>query len=436
MEYFDFQKCKAQLDVLDAAGALALENGCDAAQAGAAYEELKTALDKCGQTFRRLYEDAAASADEPDDYPRILALCGEARPAKPVGDLHGRIKAALLGRFAGCVLGAPVEMWDLWNMENMAKSCGMEFPPQEYWHAVERPWALAFEHDRRALFSLSGMDGCPVDDDVTYVILSLLIMERYGKDFTTADVGAYWKEHLPIACTAELAALNNLKAGVPAERAALIDNPYAQWIGALIRADGFGYACAGDPRKAAELAYRDAYLTHRRNGIYGEMLFAAAIAAAFAVTDPLDAVRIGLNEIPHTSALWRDVNWALETAPSIRDFRHARQMVDEHFPGMSCVHTNNNACMIVFALALGGGDLSKTITTAVAMGLDNDCTAATCGSLVGACKGLTAVEEKWYKPFHDRVRTYITGAEELSIDDVAQRFEKLHRSFFTNVRTT
>ena len=40
MEYFDFQKCKAQLDVLDAAGALALENGCDAAQAGAAYEEL------------------------------------------------------------------------------------------------------------------------------------------------------------------------------------------------------------------------------------------------------------------------------------------------------------------------------------------------------------------------------------------------------------
>ena len=51
-------------------------------------------------------------------------------------------------------------------------------------------------------------------------------------------------------------------------------------LGALIRADGFGYACAGDPRKAAELAYRDAYLTHRRNGIYGEMLFAAAIAAA------------------------------------------------------------------------------------------------------------------------------------------------------------
>ena len=32
--------------------------------------------------------------------------------------------------------------------------------------------------------------------------------------------------------------------------------------------------------EAAELAYRDAFLTHRQNGIYGSMLFAGAIAAA------------------------------------------------------------------------------------------------------------------------------------------------------------
>ena len=428
MEYLNFQQFKPKLDYLETAASLALENGSDAAAVKAVYDALTAALEQSTAAFTKLYEAAAVSADEPDTYPEILALCGKARPAQPVGHLQDRIRAALLARFAGCVLGAPVEMWDIWNMENMAHSCGMDFPPQEYWHAVERPWALAFEHDRRELFSLSGMNGCPVDDDVTYVILSLLIMERYGKDFTTADVGEYWKSYLPIACTAELAALNNLKAGVPAERAALIDNPYAQWIGALIRADGFGYACAGNPRKAAALAYRDAYLTHRRNGIYGEMLFAAAIAAAFTVDDALEAVRIGLNEIPKTSALYRDVTWALETAPTLRDFRHARQLVDEHFPGMSCVHTNNNACLMVFALALGKGDLSKTISTAVGMGLDNDCTAATCGSITGAICGMAGVEEKWYAPFHDRVRTYIIGAEELSIEDVADRFVTLYNT--------
>lgn len=431
MEYFDFQSLKPKLDYLEAAAALARENGCAVQEANAAYEALLAAIVQSTAAFTALYESAAQSPEEPDDYPSILALCGPAQPERPVSELQDRIKAALLGRFAGCVLGAPVEMWDLWNMEHMAASCGMDFPPQEYWHAVERPWALAFEHDRRELFTLSGMDGCPVDDDVTYVILTLLLLERFGQDFTVADVGTLWKERLSIACTAELAALNNLKAGVPAERAALENNPYAQWIGALIRADGFGYACAGRPRQAAALAYRDAFLTHRRNGIYGEMLFAAAIAAAFTVTDPLDAIRMGLNEIPANCTLAKDVRWALETVPTLRDFRHARETVDARFPGMSCIHTNNNACMIVFALALGSGDLSRTITTAVAMGLDNDCTAATCGSIVGAICGTAGVEEKWYVSFHDRVRTYILGAEELSIEDVARRFAALHRCFLS-----
>ena len=76
----------------------------------------------------------------------------------------------------------------------------------------------------------------------------------------------------------------NLRAGIAAEHAAEKNNPYAQWIGADIRADGFAYAAAGDPALAASLGYRDAYLTHRRNGIYGEMFFAAAEAAAFVLS--------------------------------------------------------------------------------------------------------------------------------------------------------
>ena len=84
-------------------------------------------------------------------------------------------------------------------------------------------------------------------------------------------------------------------------------NPYREWIGAQIRADGWGYACAGNPERAAEFAYRDACWTHRANGIYGEMMFAAIMAAAFVVSDPIELVNIGLSEIPQNCKLAEQV---------------------------------------------------------------------------------------------------------------------------------
>ncbi len=63
------------------------------------------------------------------------------------------------------------------------------------------------------------------------------------------------------------------------------NNPYCEWIGADIRSDGWAYAAPGWPELAAEFANRDARLSHRWNGIYGEMFFSAAISAAFATSD-------------------------------------------------------------------------------------------------------------------------------------------------------
>ncbi len=37
-------------------------------------------------------------------------------------------------------------------------------------------------------------------------------------DFTVEDVGEYWLEHLPLACTAEDVALKNLKKGIAAKK--------------------------------------------------------------------------------------------------------------------------------------------------------------------------------------------------------------------------
>ena len=89
---------------------------------------------------------------------------------------------------------------------------------------------------------------------------------------------------------------------------------------------------------------------------------------------------------------------------------------------MARVHTNNNACLVLFGLFLGKKDLTKTIGTVVAMGYDTDCNAATAGSIIGAIIGKSSIEEKWYLPFHGVVKTYIKGQERLSIDGLSERY--------------
>ncbi|MBB3127822.1 ADP-ribosylglycohydrolase [Paenibacillus rhizosphaerae] len=385
--------------------------------------------EKMKETLERLQSlpiDAKLKEQEPDDLPSIRALRAEG-PRRLWGSFNKevymeKLEGALLARFAGCTLGAPVEFWGVSDMEKWAAYIGDAFPPRHYWSKIKNPNDVRYGKSTFYEYTLEGLTQVPVDDDITYTILGLLIAEEHGLHFTTEDVGRSWLKYLPVACTAEEVALNNLKAGIPALQAADVNNPFCQWIGADIRSDPWAYMAPAYPAKAAEYAYRDAYLSHRRNGIYGEMFFSAAQSAAFAVDHPEQALRIGLTEIPKDCSLYKDVEWALDASSGIHDYKEARAAVDERFKGMSGVHTNNNACLTVFGLMIGGTDVSKVISETVAMGLDNDCTAATAGSIVGAIAGKSGVPEHWYKPFHDTVTTYMTNAEKFKISDLVDRY--------------
>ena len=341
-----------------------------------------------------------------------------------------RLKGALYGRMAGCTLGAPVEFWEIKDMEDWAKWIGDEFPNKRYWSKIKNPNSLRYGMSSCYSYTSEGMDGVPVDDDIAYTLLGLLIAEDCGLDFSTDDAGKCWLKYLPYACTAEEIALNNLKKGISADKCADIDNPYVQWIGADIRSDPFGYLAPGLPEKAAEMAYYEAYISHRRNGIYGEMFFSAAIAAAFALDCPFEALNAGLCEIPSESLLYKDISWALNIKDTVRDYRHARELVDKQFADMSGVHTNNNAALTIFGLQLGGDDFAKTIGNTVAMGLDNDCTGATVGSLFGACYGFAPIDKVWYEKFNNKIQSYLIDLPVFNIDDVLSRFTKLAEQNF------
>ncbi|MBT7161665.1 MAG: ADP-ribosylglycohydrolase family protein [Victivallales bacterium] len=395
--------------------------GIDAVLAKAG-NALQTALSE----LEGLPVDEALARQEPSALAEIQAL----RPDGPrrlwdtldPATYAERVEGALLGRFAGCTLGAPVEFWPVDKMAAWAEEIDGPFPPTDYWSEITDRHQLRYNRSRRDAYTRDLMDGVPVDDDVTYTLLGLLILEDHGPDFTVADVGAAWLKYLPMACTAEAVALGNLRKGLPAEEVGAVGNPYCEWIGADIRADPWGYLAPGWPEKAAELAWRDAYISHRRNGIYGEMFFAAAISAAFAVDDPIEAMEIGLTEIPAECAMAKAVRWALDTASDITDYKVARETVNEHFVGMHPVHTINNACLTIWGLTIGRRDFTKVISETVAMGLDNDCTAATAGSLCGAIVGAAGIPPHWTAPFNNKVLTYMNDHPEFAIDDVVKRF--------------
>lgn len=376
--------------------------------------------------MQELPNDEILSLKEPNELYAIRSLRAEG-PRKIWTKLDPetykeKLEGAFLARIAGCTLGAIVELWSVEAMEQWAAYIGDAFPPVDYWSSISNPNTRRYNKSQCFEYTRDKMNGVPVDDDIMYVLLGLLIAEEHGLNFTTEDVAKGWNKYMQYACTAEAEALKNIANGIPAIQAADINNPYCQWIGADIRSDPWAYIAPGYPEKAAEMAYRDAYLSHRRNGIYGEMFFGAAQSAAFTTDNAIDAIKIGMTEIPKECALYKDIEWALHVGKELKNYKDARAAVDEKFKDMHPVHTRNNACLTIFGLMIGGNDVTKVISETVAMGLDNDCTAATAGSIVGAIVGKSGIPEHWYKNFNNNIQSFLKNIDEFEIDDVVNRF--------------
>jgi len=415
-EKFEEMKCFAEL--MHEYGAEGLQEIIDG---------VSTKMDDAIAAIQKLSIDKALEAKEPNCLDEIKAMRADG-PRKlwksfDADKYRDKLRGAFYARAAGCTLGSIVEFWSVEDMENWAKYIGDAFPPVDYWSSISNPNRLRYGKSPCETYTRGKMDGVPVDDDIAYTLLGLLIAEDHGIDFTVDEVGKAWLKYLPYACTAEHVALENLKKGIAPKEAGIIDNPYVQWIGADIRSDPFAYMAPAYPEFAAKMAYHDAYVSHRRNGIYGEMFFAAAQSAAFEVDNAIDAIKIGLTEIPKECALYGDVLWALEAGKSVKNYKDARAAMEEKFKGMSGVHTNNNAALTIFGLMIGGLDVTKVISETVAMGYDNDCTAATAGSIVGAIVGEKGVPAHWTKNFNNKVHSYLIGHDQFVLDDLLKRYE-------------
>jgi ADP-ribosylglycohydrolase len=241
------------------------------------------------------------------------------------------------------------------------------------------------------------------------------------------NVGEAWLRLLPYlqVYTAERAAYRNLVNGLEPPETATYMNPYREWIGAQIRADMWGYVAPGNPELAAELAYRDANLSHVKNGIYGEMFVSAMISAAFATDDVEEIIKTGLAAIPKRSRLAEAINDVMGWSREYADWRGTWSKIIEKYGCYHFVHTINNAAIVAMGLLYGKGDYERSITISVMGGLDTDCNGATVGSILGVILGAKNLPEKWIKPLNNTVESYVVGYNNSRISNLAKRTFKM-----------
>ncbi|WP_137989976.1 ADP-ribosylglycohydrolase family protein [Streptomyces vilmorinianum] len=341
--------------------------------------------------------------------------------------LRDALHAAWLGRAAGCLLGKPVEKLPLPAIRALARAAG-NWPLSSWFTARGVPPELLDAHPwnrRSAATSLAeNIDGMPEDDDLNYPLLNLLLLQRYGRDFTTADVARLWLDELPAGrtFTAERVAYRNLLDGVEPPLTAVHRNPFREWIGAQIRADVHGWTHPGDPQAAAAQAYRDAALTHTANGVYGAMYVAATIAtAATGTADVHRALATGLSVIPPHSRLADAVRLGIESARATRDFDAVVDRLHTTLGRYHWVHAVPNAALLAAALTHADGDFSRSICAAVSGGWDTDSNGATAGSVAGLLAGHPdRLPERWIAPLKNRLSTSIPSFDGIGFDTLAE----------------
>ncbi|MGQ9631638.1 MAG: ADP-ribosylglycohydrolase family protein [bacterium] len=365
---------------------------------------------------------------EPSDLEGIRAERepGPDLPALALTDreLEDKVYGAWLGRVCGCLLGKPVEGWRRPRMWGYLKDAG-RWPLSDYFSLNVSDEVREKYEVRRSRAFIETVEYMPEDDDTNYTTTGLALMKRCGPDFSPANVADFWLGNIPIlrTCTAERVAYRNLSLLIPPPLSASFRNPYREWIGAQIRADFFGYAAPGHPERAAEFAWRDACISHIKNGIYGEMWAAAMLAAAFVTNDVLTILQAGLAQIPSRSRLHESIRlvlaWHAEGIGYDEAVERLHRRWDERRSHDWC-HTISNAMIVAIGLLWGGLDYERSICRAVQACFDTDCNGATVGSIVGAVLGAGNLPRKWTEPIHDTLQTGVAGYHRVRISELAK----------------
>ena len=331
--------------------------------------------------------------------------------------VYDQIYGAWLGRAAGCVLGKPVEGWPKARIDKYLKDKNIDILDNYL------PFDETVLPGVHKVSTRGNIKFMPRDDDMDYVIIGLLALEKRGIKTSARTIANTWVDRLPfhLVYTAEECAYRNFVNSVWPPMSGTYRNPFREWIGAQIRADVFGYVTPGLPEIGAKLAFNDASISHDKNGIYGEMFVAAMLSAAFKLESVKEIINAGLAEIPKNCRLAEAVKETMHWCETLSTWELVWEKINESVGHYHGVHTINNAALVVMGLYFGEDNFEKGIVCTVRGGWDTDCTGATVGSILGLRLGAENLPSKWISPLNDQLKSVVRDENDNKISELAKR---------------
>ena len=178
-------------------------------------EGLDKELDSLPDSYDRLIEFAEGLASlevrpdwmyvEPNDLDGIWAEADPSRPTGQIADVDfddstRRVEAAFLGSICGCVLGKPLEARFTGHEIREALQKIGEWPLNQY-VSKQIETVLPRVHRSFPETAREYIRYVAPDDDINYTLMGMLILERFGPNFTHANMKELWLHHLPINTT-------------------------------------------------------------------------------------------------------------------------------------------------------------------------------------------------------------------------------------------
>lgn len=265
------------------------------------------------------------------------------------------------------------------------------------------------------------------NDDILFELAFLDAIHSAGKNFTSEDIGLEWLSKVQYAWSAEEAALSNLNRGIFPPESAKVNNFWNEWIGAHMRGAVCGLVAPGNPKLAAEYAWKDGIVSHINNGVIGEVFNAVLVSLAFVEPTIRSVLDKTMELIPKGSEYYSVIDFAYKACEANDNWESAWKLCEKEFERYNWIHTYPNAAAEVVALYFAGDDFDKCMNITAMCGQDVDCNSGQIGTLYGVMFGYKGIDPKWLEPFNNKFESLYTGFENTTISYIAEHTVKAYQ---------